>query len=178
MFALGSDNSPRSKPVFVGGAGITPRPGLRLGVSLSRGAYLTREEFTLTPARSPLMTMAGLEGEYAFRYTRISGEWLHDRFETAMAPANASTWFVQGVQTLSARWFAAARREQTAAPISGSGAFYFGLQPHLNSAEADVGFRVTPDVTLRGGWSALQFYGSPTWTQRADMSVVWSWRLR
>ncbi len=84
------------------GAGITPIVGLRLGASFAHGSYLTQSE-QRAPAPDRQMTMAGIEGEYAFGYTKLSGEWLRDAFDTPGDSAIAYEWFVQGMQTLSAR---------------------------------------------------------------------------
>jgi len=177
MVVIGGSDKPRPTPVVEGGGGVTLHPGLRLGGSFSRGAYATPAELKRPASSAPMMTLAGVEGEYAVRYTKVTGEWLHSRFDTASTPADASTWFIQGVQTLSPRWYVAARREATAAPARGTGPF-FARQPDFNSAEATVGFRLTPDITLRSGWAASQFYGSPVWKHHVGVGAVWNWRWR
>ncbi len=62
---LGGDDQPRATAVFEAGAGITPRAGLRLGVSVSRGSYLTKSEAPIAGSR--IMTMITGEGQFAFR---------------------------------------------------------------------------------------------------------------
>ncbi len=59
------------------------------------------------------VTIVGGEGEYAFGYTRMSGEIVRSRFERLDGTAIAYEWFVQGLQTLSPRWSVAARHEST-----------------------------------------------------------------
>src|SRR4029077_20702694 len=73
--------NPKATPVLEGGAGVTPTTGLRFGVVFARGAYLTSDELapTITPGDRTL-TLAGFESEYSFRYTKISGEVIHDTF--------------------------------------------------------------------------------------------------
>jgi hypothetical protein len=177
IVVIGGADKPKATPVVDAGGGVTIRPGFRIGGSFSRGAYATRDELTAPSSSSRMLTLGGVEGEYAFRYTKISGEWLRSRFETATSTAGASTWFIQGTQSLSARWFVAARREAVSAPAVGTSPF-FARQPDLNSAEATVGYRLTPEVTLRTGWAASQFYGSPVWVHHAGVSAVWNWRWR
>ena len=146
-------------------------------MSAARGAYLARSELALGRVDRPAVTIVGVEGEYAVAHTKITAEWLHDRFDTASSPVAASTWFVQGMHTLSPRWFVAARREATSSPVRGMGAF-FARQPDLNSAEATIGLRATPELTLRSGWAARQFYGDQRWRHHAGVSAVWNWRWR
>ena len=75
--------NPQSTPVFEAGAGVTPIIGLRLGVSFARGAYLTKSEFVAPlPQDDRRVTLAGFEAEYAFRYTKLTGEVVHDTFAT------------------------------------------------------------------------------------------------
>ena len=175
---VGGTANPRPTPVIEGGAGITPTIGLRLGLSFAHGAYLTSSELRPPPHTGDRqMTMAGVEGEYAVGYTKISGELLRDAFETTGDSAIAYEWFVEGMQTLSPRWFAAARHEGTSAPVRGTGAFYQS-QPTLKIVEATAGYRVTPDVTLRASYFTREFYGRTTWDQQIGVQAVWTHRWR
>jgi len=123
------------------------------------------------------MTLAGLEAEYSFGYTKITGEWIHDSFATPTGDAIANAWFVQGTQTLSPRVFVAARREHTSAPVLGSSA-PLAAQPDLDTFEATAGVRVTPDVTLRGSYFSRKSYGRSDWDHQAAASFVCSRRWR
>src|SRR5262245_38320445 len=114
-WAIGAANNPRQTPIVAGGAGITPVVGMRLGVSLARGQYATREE-TRARTEGRMMTLVGGEAEYAFRYTKLAGELIRTRFDTATGHADAYEYFFQGVQTLTPRLFAAARHEATSTP--------------------------------------------------------------
>lgn len=170
---VGGSANPAATPVIEGGAGLTPTIGLRLGVFFAHGAYLTQTELNGRAPDDRQMTMVGVEGEYAFGYTKISGELLRDTFETTGDPAIAYEWFVQGMQTLTPRWFAAGRHEGTSSPVRGSGAF-FASQPTLKVVEATLGFRVTPDVTLRGSYFTREFYGRSTWDRQGGAQIVWT----
>ena len=175
MLILGAPTKPRATPVFEGGAGVTPRAGLRLGVSFARGAYLTREEITAPASSDRHVTLLGIEGEYAFGSTKISGEAIRDAFATPSGTAIAHAWFVQATQTLSPRWFVAGRLEGTSAPVRGSGVF-FASQPRLQVLEATAGYRVTPELTLRGGYFGRKFYGRTDWDRQVGASAVWAHR--
>jgi len=174
IFVLGGATNPAATPVVEGGAGVTPAAGLRFGVSFAHGAYLTQSEL-IRSTSDRQMTMVGVEGEYAFGYTKLSGEMIRDSFETAGDPAAAYEWFVQGTHTLSPRWFVAGRHEGTSAPARGNAAFYRG-QPTLKIVEATLGYRVTPEITLRGSYFTRQFYGRTTWDRQGGAQIVWTRR--
>ena len=175
IYALGAPTNPRSTPVVVAGGGITPATGLRLGASLAHGVYATREEITGPFAQDRAMTMAGAEGEWAFSGTKIAAEVLRTGFETFAGTSVAYEWFVQAQQTLSPRWFAAARREGTSAPPLING-IVVGSRTDLDVFEATAGFRVTPDVTLRASYYTRRFYGARAWTNQIGVSAVWARR--
>ena len=174
IFVLGANGNPAATPVIEAGAGITPAIGLRFGVSLAHGAYLTQREL-IGSTSDRQMTMAGVEGEYAIGYTKVSGELIRDTFETVGDPLIAYEWFVQGTRTLSPRWFVAGRHEGTSAPIRSSTPA-FRAQPTLKIVEATVGFRLTPELTLRGSYFTRQFYGRRTWDRQAGAQLVWTKR--
>src|SRR5262249_37334308 len=121
------------------------------------------------------LTLVAFEGEYAFGYTKLSGEWIHDRFATSTAPMAASAWYLQGTHTISPRWFVAGRLEHTSSPVRGAGA-YFASQPTFGATETTIGVRLTPEFTVRGAWASSRFYGTPTWTNQAGASLVWNRR--
>ena len=173
IYAVGRSTSPKQTPVFVGGGGVTPVIGLRLGASFAHGDYATEAEVTGPSPSSRSVTMIGGEGEYAFGYTRLSGELVRSRFERSAGAAIAYEGFVQGLQTLSPRWFVAARHERVSAPALIT-ATVVGERPRFATVEASVGFRVTPDVTVRGSYYTHKGYGAATWDQQAAMSAVWA----
>lgn len=170
--------NPDSTPVFEAGAGVTPIIGLRLGVSFAHGAYLTASEFAPTlPQVDRRMTLAGIEGEYAFRYTKLTGEVVHDTFATISGgEVGATTWFVQGTQTLAPRWYVAGRHEGTTSPVVATGAF-FAAQPTMLSNELTAGFRVNRDITLKASYYTRRPYGRVgDWDRQAGVQAVWDHR--
>jgi hypothetical protein len=175
VYAIGAVTNPRATPVFVAGGGVTPITGLRLGASFAHGQYATREEITVPVPDGRAMTMAGGEGEWAFDGTKISGEILRTGFESLAGTSVAYEWFVQGQQTLTPRWFVAARRAGTSAPPLVNG-IVVGSRTDLEVFEATAGFRVTRDVTLRSSYYTRRFYGSTDWVNQAGASIVWSRR--
>jgi hypothetical protein len=121
--------------------------------------------------------MVALEGEYSFGYTKLSGEVVRDRLETAIGAEVAYTWFLQGMHTLTPRWFVAARQEGVAAP-SLQTAVIVGPRPTLHTTEATVGYRLSAELTLRGSFVSRKSYQRPTWDQQAGVSLVWAQRWR
>ncbi len=175
IYAIGAVTNPRATPVVVAGGGVTPITGLRLGLSVAHGLYATSQEITVPVPDGRAMTMAGGEGEWAFAGTKISGEVLRTGFESRGGTSVAYEWFVQGQQTLSPRWFVAARRAGTSAPPLING-IVVGSRTDLETFEATAGFRVTTDLTLRSSYYTRRFYGSTDWVNQVGVSAVWSRR--
>ena len=175
VYTIGNDSNPRHTPVVEAGGGITPRMGLRLGVSFARGAYLTGSEVVTGPAGDRLLTMIGIEGEYSFGYTRLAGEVVRDRFATSDGTLSGYEWFLQGSQTLSPRWFASARHEGTRSPVRTASAA-LRAQARLKVVEAAVGFRLTHELMVRGSYLTRTSYGRAEWDRQAGAQVVWSRR--
>jgi hypothetical protein len=146
---------------------------MRLGAGFSHGRYEPG-----TPPAGPVdgqstATVINLEGEYAIRYTRLSGEWVRDRFDTPAGVTTARGFNVQAVQTLTPRLFAAARVTRVRAPTATTPSVL-----HLSSAEieATLGYRLTTEVTLRGGYQRQRGYRDTAWGGAAVVSLVWAER--
>ena len=187
---------PPAASQFVVGGGVTPTTGLRIGAGFARGRYRTHAvsqtsatthdesdeageyasgavTHTGTAVSGESATVFTIEGEYAVGYTRISGEWIVDRFDTTISPAVARGFNLQAVQTLTPRWFAAGRTVRVSSPVltgpkSGRRA--------ATSAEGTLGYRVTPGFTLRGGYQGSSSLYRPTWEHALAVSAVWSQR--
>ena len=94
LFAGGPDAAAQ----LVAGGGFSPVTGMRLGTGVAHGRY--RE--TAAPLQDaqdapelPVMTgqaatLVNVEAEYAVGHTRVSGEWVRDRFETAVRRPSAT----------------------------------------------------------------------------------------
>jgi len=156
--------------VVVGG-GITPVVGLRIGTSVTHGGWLKAGELPGI-TQSQHATVVTVETEYSVAYTKVAGEWTRDAFGTSHGGTSASGWFVQGQQTLTPRWFAAARVEHMSAPalVAATGTFD---RMHFNGTEEVVGFRITPGITLRVGHRAREAFNSSDYIHAGTLSVVW-----
>jgi hypothetical protein len=177
VYAAGSPTNPKATPVVVGGGGVTPIIGLRLGAAIAHGKYATAEELATREAGGRKMTMVTGEGEWAFGGTKIAGEVVRTAFETApgASASIAYEFFIQGQQTLSARWFAASRLEGVSAPGLVSGVAP-APRSDLRIFEATAGYRLSPDLTLRGSYYTRRAYGASTWTDQVGASLVWARR--
>lgn len=121
------------------------------------------------------LTMVGVEGEYAFAYTKVSGEVVRDWLETRVGAETAYVWFVQGMQTLTPRWFVVARQEGTSAPPLRTGTVT-GSRTTFRLSEATVGFRISPDFTLRSSVISRKPYTRTDSDQQVAASLVWTRR--
>lgn len=167
--------SPKPTPTMVVGGGVTPIAGLRFGGSYAAGRYAAQSEVTDNTGASRDLRMWTMEAEFAFDYTKVSGEVTRERFDDGSTSNTAGTWFVQGVQTISPHWFAAVRHEAISAPpliFAGAGA------PRLTfrTTERTVGYRLTPEWTARGSVTSQRFYTSTNTDTRVGLQLVWSRR--
>ena len=174
-FALHAEApNPRATPVLVIGGGVTPRPGLRVGAAVAAGKYATNDEVADPGGADRRLAMWAFEGEYAWRHTKAAGEFTRESFDHGVSDV-AYTWFMQAAQTLSPRWFAAARYEGISAPPFG-GRVAAGPRIIYKTVEGSAGFRISPDFTLRGSWFASRWYATMEYEQQAGVSIVWSRR--
>ncbi len=167
---------PITPTVFAGG-GVTPKPGLRIGGSFARGPYASAAEESAGASPTHDLRMWTLEGEYAFDYTRLSGEYTRERFIHAATHDEAHTWFVQGVQTITPRWYVSMRHEAISAPPA---VFRAPSLERLSfrTTERTVGYRLSPEWTARGSLTSQRGYMTTKTDTRAGVQLVWSRRWR
>jgi hypothetical protein len=162
-----AENPPRFTNIVIGG-GVTPFVGFRVGGSVAQGGWLRAGESpTVTADRSARVVT--LETELAFRHTSLAGEWTHDTVETSIGDRTVAGWYVQGMQTLTPRWFVAGRVEamRTTLPV--------GLvqEQRFKSTEQTLGFRLTREITLRVSHRMREPFGVTTYDHFGAVSVVW-----
>jgi hypothetical protein len=166
-------NPPQFMNVVLGG-GFTPLVGVRMGASLTHGGWQQAGETPLVTEDRDA-TIVTVESEAAFAYTRVSAEWVRDRLETSTGTRIASGWFVQGQQTLTPRWFVAGRLERIASPA----VLFAGTTPtavldeRLNGVEETLGYRLTPEITLRASHRARRSFGRTEYDHTLAVSAVW-----
>jgi hypothetical protein len=157
-------------PNGVAGGGVTPWQGFRVGAAVAWGQFADA-----TDARGGLdYRMTSVEGEYAFGYTKISGEWTHDRFETIIGDQLSQGWTLQAQQTLTPRLFLHTRVSAIASPEVSKYATTTDRQ--YRSIDTTIGYRLTPQLTLRLGHTAMRGFTSPGYDQQAGFSFMWTRR--
>jgi hypothetical protein len=160
------EGTPRRGNAIVG-AGVTPRQGVRIGIATAWGRS-GDHEFS-QPYR-----LVNLEGEYAAGYTRVSGEWIRDQFETPSGTHVASGWTLQARQTLTPRLFAHSRISTVSSPAALT-ADTFEVRDFL-SIDTTVGYLVNPEVTIRAGHAAIKGWTDERVDHQIGVSLVWSKR--
>jgi hypothetical protein len=174
---FGPNKPPRLMNV-VFGAGVTPRVGLRFGATFARGSYASSRE-----VRSPLKgnreaALTQVEGEWSFGYTRIAGEWLWTRRETAIDDdAIVNGGWIEAVQTLSPRWFTAVRFDNQETEWTNQ-SDRAAKEDYYRRVETAVGFRVSPDVTFRASYLTRKGYVVFFWDDQFLASIVWARKFR
>ena len=167
---------PQAMRQLVAGGGVTPVTGLRIGAGFAQGAYRPADSSTLQAGprtRKAEATVFNLEAEYAFGHTRLSGEWIRNRFESTPGPAVARGFFVQAVQAFGPRLFGTVRVVSVSTPVDTG-----GLQERRrrSTAEVSAGYRLGHDLTVRGGYFMSRRYGATDSTHMAIASLVWARR--
>ena len=105
----------------------------------------------------------------AGEWVTAGGEWVNDALDTSFGTRHASGWYLQGAQALAPRWFVAGRVERidTTLPLPAA------PEQDFRSGEATLGFRFTPEITLRGSYRTRQLFGRDTWDHLGAVSLVW-----
>lgn len=122
---------------------------------------------------APAARVFNVEGEYAVGHTRVSGEWVHDTFDTGARAHVAHGFNVQAAQTLSPRIFAAARASKVSAPVA---TIPTDVRRRSDEFETSLGYRLTNELTIRGGYQRARAYPDTHWHHAAVMSLVWAER--
>lgn len=172
---FGSNKPPRMAN-WVAGFGVTPHIGLRVGAAFASGPYAKLSEVVDKSRGDRFATMAQLEGEWSFGYTRIVGELIRSTFETARAnDAVAHGGWIEATQTLSPRVFIAGRADVQEIDFSllNGNRSTEKYQRH----EAIAGFRITPDLTLRAGYLTRKGYVVFHWDDQFVASITWQRKI-
>lgn len=161
------EGAPARGNAVVGG-GITPRQGLRIGAGAAWGRSGDAN-------LSDRYALVNVEGEYAFAYTKVSGEWTRDRFETPTGDREAHGATLQVKQTLTPRIFVHTRATAITSPVT---IVATGEMPNRTSWYADttLGYLVGPETTVRLAHSAIRRWNVPNVDNQVGISIVWARR--
>jgi hypothetical protein len=169
-----AESRPPAQAQLVVGGGFAPIVGMRIGAGLTRGRYrpgTTPEGAGVGDAQ--IATVFNLEGDYAVAHTRLSGEWIRDRFGTPMGSAIARGFNVQVAQTLTPRIFAAARASRVSSAVA---TVPVEIRRSSTAFEASLGYRLTTELSVRGGYQRQRGFSDATLRNAAVMSLVWAER--
>ena len=172
---FGANKPPRMTNLVVGG-GFTPHIGLRFGVAVGTGAYAAASEVRDRSRGDRRATLTQVEGEWAFRYTRIAGEFLWTRRGLATTDAWVDGGWIEVTQTVTPRVFVAARYDDQWTEWSVPG--LANRHESYRRLETTAGFRLTRDVTLRGSYMTRKGYVVGFWDDQVLASVVFAKRVK
>jgi hypothetical protein len=171
------DNKPPRMLNAIAGGGITPRIGLRVGAAVAYGNYALASEVRDPSSGNREASMIQTEGEWAFGYTRIAGEWLWTWREMATGNARVNGGWIEATQTLTPRWFAAARYDDQHTDWTSQPDMRDRSEPYRR-LETTMGFRVLPEVTLRASYMTRNGYVVGFWDDQFLASVVFAKKLK
>lgn len=156
---LSDDNSGKQ---ISGRAGFRPAVGLVIGVSASRGAWLSREVTVSAPSRDYTQRAFGADVEYSRAHWIVRGEvirtawalpWLGDGQRGGPAGVSATASWIEGRYRLTPRWFVAGRADRIHfSSISGSALFPEGPTPWdapVGRVEAAAGYYLQRNFVAR-----------------------------
>jgi hypothetical protein len=150
------------------GVGVSPRQGLRLGAATASGPSQS------AVANQTDYRMLNLEGEWAFGYTKISGEWNRSQFDTPSGDRTAYGLTLQARQTLTPRLFAHSRATVGRAPQVSNRAVVTPRRYH--AVDSTVGYMLNPDITVKLGHTAMKSWTRTTTDHQLAVSVAFAHR--
>ncbi len=171
------DNKPPRMANVVAGFGVTPYIGLRFGVAVAAGDYAAEEEVRDKSRGDRRATLAQVEGEWAFRYTRIAGEFLWTGRELATSDSKVNGGWIEITQTVHPRVFLATRYDDqwtdwTSVPDNAD------RHETYRRVETCVGFRFMPELTLRASYMTRKGYVVGFWDDQFLASIVFAKKIK
>ena len=146
--------------VAVSGRIAVVRPsGLTVGLSGSRGAWVSRDVTSLLSAveqnRGTSQSLLGLDAEFARGHWIFRGEWWHSRFgmPTLTQPLSATGGFAEARFRFFPRWQVSARADRlTFSEITGVTGAPTPWDAPVWRGEGALGYRVSRNIDLRAGY--------------------------
>jgi hypothetical protein len=170
------DNKPPRMANVVFGAGVTPMIGLRFGAAYATGPYAAVEEVRDKTRGDRTATLTQVEGEWAFRYTRIAGEFLWTTRELATGDATVDGGWIEATQILTPRFSLSARYDdQWTIWTNAAGT---ETRSPYRRFESALAFRVLPEVTLRASYMTRKGYVVGFWDDQFLAQVVFAKRIK
>ena len=169
LFWSPQPDTPRRTNVM-GGGGFTPKQGMRIGAAAASG----RLPSTLADGADWRYDTINVEGELAFKATKLSGEWVYDEFRSPSAQVHvARGWTLQGRQTLTPRVFAHSRMSTVDSAAAAGRTF---VRRTYWSVDSTLGYLVNPEITVRAGHAAMKAFTQATVDHQVGVSLIWARR--
>ena len=175
-FFFGDNKPPRLANVVIG-AGMTPHIGIRVGASVARGGYAGKNEVRDPSRGNRNASVAQVEGEWSFGHTRMAGEYIWTEREMAVGEARAHGGWAEITQAIRPRWFVAARWDDQRTLWTSLTNNLPRLETYRR-LETAVGFRLTPELTLRGSYLTRKGYVVGFWDDQVLGSVVFAKKIK
>lgn len=170
------DNKPPRMANIVAGVGITPYIGVRFGAAMATGDYAAASEVRDKTRGDRHANMAQVEGEWSFRHTRIAGEYLWTERGLATQDATVNGGWIEVTQTLTPRVFVASRYDHQFTEWVNPADRRQLHEPYQRS-ETAIGYRVTPEVTVRASYMTRKGYNVAFWDDQVLASIVFAKKL-
>ena len=159
-------------PNGIVGAGITPRQGMRIGAAGAWGRYANAG-----PERTALgYRTVNAEAEFAFGYSRLSGEWVSSRFEAPGGSRRFEAWTGQAQHTVTPRVFLHSRVTMVRSTDNPESPASVTAERRYLSVDSTLGYRVDPELTVRVAHAAVRSFGRATIDHQMGVSVIWTRR--
>lgn len=171
------DNKPPRMANVVAGVGVTPYIGVRFGVAMGAGDYAAEREVRNQSRGNRRATLTQVEGEWAFRHTRIAGEFLWTERELATANSKVDGGWIEVTQTIHPRVFVAARYDDQWTEWTSVTDNLRRHEPYRR-VETVAGFRVMPELTLRAAYMTRKGYVVSFWDDQFLASIVFAKRIK
>ena len=159
-------------PNGIVGAGISPRQGLRIGAAGAWGQYASAD----TKQTALGYRTVNAEADFSFGYSRLSGEWVHSRFDASEGARTFEGWTGQAQHTVTARVFLHSRVTTVRSSNDPEWLSRLAVERRYLSVDSTVGYRVDPELTVRVAHAAIRAFGRPHLDHQLGVSVIWTRR--
>ena len=160
---------PTAAARLAAGGGITPYPGVRLGISGTAGPYLDADLPAATLAgrdwRSYHQRVLASDVELSAGYVDLRGELAHAWYDVPgrATAVHGASWYGEGSYAMTPRFYAALRVERNAYPyLKPVGSFWPAAEARVLNGEAGIGYRIGASQTLKLSYRRDRWSGPAT----------------
>lgn len=160
---------PTAAPRIAAGGGITPYPGVRLGVSGTEGPYLDEDLPASVLAgrewRSYRQRVLASDVELSAGYVDLRGELAHAWYDVPgrATAVHGASWYGEASYAITPRLYAALRAERNSYPyLKPTGSFWPAAEARVLNGEAGIGWRLGASQTLKLSYRRDRWSGPAT----------------